>query len=153
MSAPELAAKPMPVSCFAPPLTDELLAGYAARIDALPDSQGALRDVMRTCLAAVRLWWELPESPADPEEPKLAVLHRGRDVRVPLTKLTPDIQKALFDAIPWAHELKAMKELVDGLDQSTPEGHVLKAVASHLLWHVCEFERDREPLTLDRLPE
>lgn len=149
MTPTKLETKPMPVACFAPPLTDELIARYEAVAAALPDARGEVRDALRECLKAVRLWWELPESAGDRDDAHLAIRHRGRDVRVRLTSLTPDLREKLYDAIPWPYEIAAMQRLFDAIDPAERE---LRDAAFHLLWVVKELNADREPLTQDKLP-
>lgn len=150
MPAAEMTAKPFPVACFAPPLTDDLIARYAALADSLPDSRGDVRDAMRECLAAVRLWWELPESKGTPKDQSVEVKHRGKDTLVKIVSLAPDLVKQLWDAVPWPYELDAMQSLFDRID---PAERGLRDAAFHLLWFARELSNDREPLTADNLPE
>lgn len=148
-AAPTLESKPMPVACFAPPLTDGLLAAYEKLANSLPDARGDVRDAMRECLAAVRAWWELPVSAGSADDQSLATRHRGKDVRVKLTSLTPELVKTLWDAVPWPYELDAMQALFDRIDPAEKE---LRDAAFHLLWHARELCLDREPLTQEKLP-
>lgn len=144
----EMTSKPFPVACFAPPLTDDLIARYAALAGSLPDSRGDVRDAMRECLAAVRLWWELPESKGGPKDQSVEVRHRGAGTLVKLVSLTPDLVSDLFDAVPWGYELDAMQALFDRIPADERE---LRDAAFHLLWHARELCLDREPLTRDAL--
>lgn len=126
---------------FAPPLTDEKLAEYKAMIDALPaDSQ--VKDVCGKLYACTLQWWELPES-VDTATRK----HQsGRGV---ITELDADVQKKLWDAIPWDYELQVYAKVLEGISNETDKP--LRDAAHHLLWHVCELNLDREPLTADKL--
>lgn len=164
MPTAEMTAERMPVACFAPPLTDALIDRYAALADALPDSRGDVRDAMRECLAAARLWWELPESNGTPKDMSVEVKHRGKDTLVKIVCLTPDLVQKLWDAVPWGYEIAAMSKLFGrafhGIDPDTGEQiHepwiMDKAVcdaAFHLLWFARELALDREPLTQEKLP-
>ncbi len=145
----ELKAERMPVACFAPPLTDGLIAKYEALANGLPRERYDVRDAMRECLAAVKFWWELPESKGDRDDRSLAIRHRGRDARIKVTSLTPDLVERMWDAVPWGYELDAMQSLFDRID---PAEKPLRDAAFHLLWFARELERDREPLTADKLP-
>ena len=87
---------------FAQPLSDELLAEYEQLAEEAPT---LIRDVMRALLVPVKLWWSLPESTGD------GIPHAsGRGV---IVKLDNAIQKALWESIPWEHEIKAMASVVD----------------------------------------
>ena len=126
-------------ACLAPPLTDELLAAYAVLAD---DAGGPVGDAMRTLLGCSRAWWDAPES--DLQAIGEAVSSSGR--RAPVVPLTDDLKAALFDAIPWGHELRAMAVLFDEI----PLGP-LRDAAHHLLWFANELNLDREPITSDKL--
>lgn len=149
MPTAEMTAKPMPVACFAPPLTDDQIAAYEKLANGLPDSRGDVRDAMRECLAAVKLWWELPESKGSAKDQSVELRHRGQETLVKLVSLTPDLVQKLWDAVPWGYELDAMQSLFDRID---PAEKGLRDAAFHLLWHARELCLDREPLTRDRLP-
>lgn len=144
---PTLHTTQLPVACFAPPLTDALLARYETVIAALPASP--VGDAMRACLAPVKVWWDLPESKADPDKPRLKILHRGRDVSVVIRDLEPGIAAALFDAIPWGYELEGIERLFDAIPAAQKE---LRDAAFHLLWYAKELNLDREPVTQADLP-
>lgn len=144
-----LQSRPMPVACFAPPLTDEKLARYKVISDELPES-GGLRYAFLECLKAVELWWELPESKGGRKDQTLDIKHRGRDVGVKVTTLTPDLTRQLDPAVPWDYELAAMGKLFDTIDPVADKE--LRDAAFHVLWLATELERGREPLTLDKLP-
>src|SRR6185369_1912073 len=92
--------------CFAPPLTDELLAHDKALADALPPSP--IKDAMNALLACVLKWWELPEStsPGIPHE-------SGSGFKV---ALHPDVAAALDDHIPWQHEIESYKTLFESVE-------------------------------------
>jgi hypothetical protein len=159
---PPVSTNTIPVACFAPPLTDELLDHYAALADAAP---GPVRDAMGECLAAVRAWWDLPEStrqdverwtlnqppPNLPPEKRerFAASVAGRPKGFTVVPLEESHVKALWDLVPWRYEIEAMQGLFDGID---PVGaKELRDAAFHLLWFVTELERDREPVTQDKL--
>jgi hypothetical protein len=146
----QLTMKPLPVACFAPELTDERLARYEVLANALPDSRGEVRDAMRECLAAAKLWWQLPESKGDRKDQSLDVRHQNKDRSVKLTSLTPDLVEQLWDAVPWPYELDAMQSLFDRTFQGREEAE-LKDACFHLLWFARELCLDREPLTQEKL--
>lgn len=125
---------------FAPPLSDEILAQYKAMIDALPAS--ALKDGLLVLHNCASKWWEQPES-------------QGAGTRHPLgvatiVPLDEPIAAALWDHIPWKEEIDAIRRLVRAIpgDQNHKP---LRKCANHLVWHARELEKDREPLTNDKL--
>lgn len=122
---------------FAPPLSDEQLAAYKALAES---TAGPVGDAMRTLLKCCLNWWNLPESTT------VSKLHSsGRGQIVPLDE---PIKAALYDDIPWDHELAAIQSLFDGI----PAGHkALRDAAFHCLWVVKELNLDREPITADKL--
>lgn len=125
---------------FAPPLSDDLLAQYRARAEAL-EPQSPIRDAMLKLLAACEVWWELPESNGS-GRPHAS----GKGV---IIDLEPEHVLALWDHVPWDWELKAYGILFDKID---PVGERdLRDAAYHLLWHGWELYLDREPLTADKL--
>ena len=126
--------------CLAPPLSDEKLAAYADLATGQPD--GPVRDAMCCLLDCVKIWWELPES-TEASTPHLA--GKGR-----IVPLTADLKAKLFDAIPWDHELAGIQTLFDALPNDPGPAKQLRDAAFHLLWHVKELNRDREPITLDK---
>jgi len=125
---------------FAPPLSDETLAGYAARIAALP--VGPVRDACETLLACCSRWWELPEPEGTPTHAHPSGLGR-------IVTLDPAHALALDSHIPWAHELAATQTLIDGISAETDKP--TRDMAFHLLWHVKELDLGREPMTTDKL--
>lgn len=143
----EMSSVQIPVACFAPPLTDELLAKYEGLAAGLATSP--LKDALLECLTPVKLWWDLPESKADPDKPKLRILHRGEAASVAVRDLEPEFAAALFEAIPWDHEIEGIERLFDAIPV---EQKALRDAAFHLLWHVKELNLDREPLTQAALP-
>ena len=125
--------------CLAPPLSDEKLAAYLALATSQPN--GPVRDAVCALLDCVKFWWELPESTeAGKDHPS------GKGKIVPLTD---DLKANLFDLIPWDHELDGIQALLDKLP-SEGSAAALRNAAFHLLWHVKELARDREPITLDK---
>lgn len=149
MTPVALESKPLPVACFAPPLTDDLIAAYEKVANSLPDARGDVRDAMRECLAAVTLWWELPESKGSAKDQSIELRHRGQETLVKVVSLTPDLVQRLWDAVPWGYELDAMQALFDRIPAGERE---LRDAAFHLLWHARELCLDREPLTREKLP-
>lgn len=126
--------------CLAPPLSDDKLAAYVNLATSQPD--GPVRDAVCALLDCVKFWWELPESTLE------GVSHpSGRGKSIPLTD---ELKAKLFDLIPWDHELDGIQALLDKLPS---EGNAaeLRNAAFHLLWHVKELARDREPITLDKV--
>lgn len=121
--------KNIPVACFAPPLTDELLAQYRALADALGLDQGAIRDAFRECLAAVEAWWELEESRTPDAVPTMRVLHRGVLGRIAVTPLEAQYVQELWDLVPWPYEVTAMQQLLAGCqaDAARRNGELLAA--------------------------
>lgn len=131
---------------FAPPLTDAKLAAYRDLIDALPPS--AVRDALDTLHKCCAEWWELPESSGTETRPHAVGIGTVVDLDEPS-------KTALYDLIPWAHELNAMGGWTDAtgyhaglFDDLRGE---LRDAAFHLLWHVKELDLDREPITNDKL--
>lgn len=147
--------RPLPVACFAPPLTDELLAQYRQQIDAVTDAE--LKSELDKCYACVAAWWELPVS-AQPPTARTALMHRTdpaaarREIQVAVTPLEPDHVHQLWDVTPWMRELNTLSNGEGtGLFDSLPAGD-LRNAAFHLLWHCKEITLDREPMTNNRLP-
>jgi hypothetical protein len=114
--------------CFAPPLTDKVLAGYAKIIAA--QKKGPVKDAMKALYDCVENWWQLPESKR--EGPHIIVsvptgkkTERGAVVRenktIAVRPLEEEHKEKLDDLIPWEHELEAMKPLFDALPDGTDE--------------------------------
>lgn len=140
----------LPVACFAPPLTDDLLRSYRLLADGLPDSQGDVRDAMRECLKAVETWWNLPESSGNHRhDGDLLITHKGQEALVPVVGLSEELKAKLWDSIPWDYEIDSMDKLFEGIDPVADKP--LRDAAFHLLWHVKELNLNREPLTQDVL--
>ena len=124
---------------FAPPLSDDKLASYKTLIEAQPES--ATKDALGKLLTCVQKWWELPDSDG-------AAASHPATTRMQIVDLTPEIAKTLWDYIPWKEELTAMQALFDVIPATQAE---LRNCAFHLLWFGIELEKDREPLTNDKL--
>jgi hypothetical protein len=132
---------------FAPPLSDETIAAYKARIAALPSSP--VKDACGLLLTCCEKWWALPE----PVGTHTAAHPSGAGIVV---KMQPEHVAALDQHIPWGHELDALggeKEGKPGLfDAIDPvKDAELRNMAFHLLWVVRELNLDREPLTTDKV--
>jgi hypothetical protein len=137
---------------FAPPLSDELLKKYKAMIDAL-DPRSQIRDAMEKLLACCGAWWELPDSKGTVtrEHQVGPISVKGKMIPAPTIVTLEDAhQKALWEHIPWPDELKAMGKLFEKTIDPFGEKPLCDA-AHHLLWHVCELNLDREPITSDKL--
>lgn len=136
---------------FAPPLTDDLLVRYQQLYEALPrDSQ--IRDAMAQLHTCCKLWWELPESghPGVPHPVGPMEGLDGKRYKAPLViSLEDDHMEQLWESIPWKTDLDAMGVLFDSLNPVTQKQ--LRDAAYHLLWHAKELEKDREPITKDKL--
>lgn len=164
----------IPVGCFAPPLTDELLASYVKLIKGCQDDE--IKEALMDCLACVEAWWELPVSTHEPGQP-ITVLHRGKESSFREVPLQDDHVEQLWDVTPWLREVDAMKVLFGRLPtgegysyflpkETLPDGRTvvrerraisdpiakeLRDAAHHLLWYVQELALYREPLTSDVL--
>lgn len=126
---------------FAPPLSDEKLSEYKSLIDGLSNSS-PVKYAMQQLHNCCAKWWDLPES----SETETKNHSSGIGIIVPLET---EIAKALWDHIPWAHEIEAIKILFEEISNDTHKP--LRDAAFHLLWHVIELNLDREPLTVDKL--
>jgi hypothetical protein len=147
----EMKTDRLPVACLAPDLDEAKLAAYQALADALPDGMGEVRDAMRECLRAVKLWWELPQSSARPAHWKTT--HKGKAAEFKVTPLTDELKKALYDAVPWPYELDAMQSLFDRtFADRARHPKPLADACYHLLWFARELCLDREPVTQSALP-
>lgn len=141
-------ATALPVACFAPPLTDTKLARYRELAAALPKTD-PVGDALRSLLACVGLWWELPES--DRPAAKWSITHKGKPATFAVTPLSADLVEQLWAVTPWMHELNVLSTSAgDGLFDAIPPGD-LRDAAFTLLWYAKEISLDREPVTLDRL--
>ncbi len=79
----------------APPFTDEILADYRKRIDALPDDS-PLKQPLDSLWKCCKTWWELPES----QGTKSYSHPSGFGM---IVDLQDDHKKSLWDLIPWDH--------------------------------------------------
>jgi len=113
---------------FAPPLRDELLASYDAQIAALDPKEPAT-DALKTLLACVRAWWEEPESAGNGKP------HPYFGAAAPIVALDQPIAERLWDAIPWDHELEAMKPLLDRYEPEAAARNRNKIEAWHFALH------------------
>lgn len=157
----------LPVSCFAPELTDEKLVEYRGIVSGLPS--GELKDALSQCLACVERWRTLPKSKET--GPKVSVKHRGQNRDVHLVPMGKEKIEQLHDVTPWLNDLNTWdRELASLLPDGTREvpatietekglSHItkgevvdanafaLKTCAKHLIWLAMEITLDREPLT------
>lgn len=133
---------------FAPPLTDEKLESYRSLAMSAPPP---IRDSMLSLLSCVNHWWGLPES-LHPKTPHPNVFHTKKDGTV-TPVMTQPLESAhaesLDPLIPWAHEIEAMKGLFETINPVSQKP--LRDAAHHLLWHVVELDKGREPITSDKL--
>lgn len=173
MPRQELKTDRLPVACFAPPLTDELLAKYRADTDALPI--GPVKDICNECLLGIEAWYRLPESTQEAIE-RFRIKHKGVDQTFSVIPLEHEHVNLLWDLIPWDYELDAMERVLDNLPDGTQEytevvsvdgtgktatrsavrivdqaAFDLKKMSRHLIWYARELCLDREPLTHDKL--
>jgi hypothetical protein len=125
---------------FAPPLSDEKFAAYKALAAGLPPSP--VKDAMAGMIRCCEAWWGLPE-------PAGTAVRAHPSGRGQVVALQADHAAALDDLIPWGYELKAAQELFEGIDPAKDKA--VRDAAFHLLWHVVELDRGREPLTNDKL--
>lgn len=147
-------------ACFAPPLSDELLAKYRALIDDVP--AGPLRAALDTCYQAAEAWWNAPESAKEEvKKIKLDCYRKvvGEDGKETVEKSTKtlsyqamdqEIIAQLFDAVPWDWEMKGIYAVTDEAFDGQPETE-LKTAAYHLRWFAHELSKDREPCTMERI--
>lgn len=115
--------------CFAPPLTDELLTSYDAKINNL-EPQSRARDILQKLLALVWAWWNLPES-------------NGKASRGPFgamaMPLDPKVAEELAELTPWTAELQAYEAALDELDRDAANRNSMKldgwrqAIADHYM--------------------
>lgn len=138
---------------FAPPLTDEILAEYQGLINQVPEKT-QLRDALDRAFSCVSKWWELPESDGVPKPHPVngetgTVNGVTRKLAVQIVPLNEEFQKQLWDDIPWDDEIASWGRLFEGI--SATDNKKLRDAAHHLLWHVVELSRDREPITNDRI--
>ncbi len=92
---------------FAPPLTDEKLASYKSMAEALPPSP--VRDGMLALHACVSHWWTLPDSKGQ-KTPHPS----GMGAIIPLDA---EHQHAIWELIPWEHELAGMSQVFDSIEK------------------------------------
>lgn len=146
---PSATAARLPVACFAPELTDASLKSYEEIVKGT-DPASPVGEALRNLLNCVQEWWALPESKRK-DGVGFELLHKGKRADIVTTPLEEEHKAALWDHIPWEHELVGLSDekgagLFDGLTGD------LRDCAFHLLWHVKELNADREPLTQDKLP-
>ena len=145
-------SKTLPVCCFAPPLTDELLAEYRAMAEVCPYGAEA-GDALKDLVKCVEAWWELPESTRqDVTRWKLYHVPRKEEIEVVETPLEQEHIDALYEVTPWLSELDRLSKPDDtGLFDHMAGDE--RTMAFHLLWYVKELALDREPMSQDKLPK
>ena len=135
------------VACLAPSLTDEKLAEWVEKINAVENGT-ELRDALDTLLKCVLEWWNIRESTEKTIVASTGVANvSGPDVR--LQHFDDELKDLLFETTPWMKELNVLGELFESLDPITQTD--LRNMAFHMLWFAKEICNDREPLTLDRI--
>lgn len=150
MARPQMESKTIPVGCFAPPLSDKTLAEYK---ELIKEADGEIKDELEKLLTCVSAWWHLPEPKKTGREPRLALLHRGEEMEVPIIPMDPAHVEKLDPVTPYMRELNTLSnEAGTGLFDRLRAGP-LRECAFHLLWFAKEITLDREPLTQDKLPE
>lgn len=138
---------------FAPPLSDDRLARYAELVEST-DPETPLGDYARQLLELAEAWWELPESTKKgaPHPVGEMVGRDGRRYAAPLeVPLEEPHREELWGLIPWRPEMDRMGEVFDAIDPVAQKE--LRDCCFHLLWHARELDRDREPITQDKLKE
>lgn len=165
----------LPVACFAPPLTENLLTDYRGLVEKLPT--GEIKDILLKCLVCVEAWWKLPESTRSASQ---TLQFRKLDINqeIGIVPLEAEHVKSLWDVTPYPRETKGWGELLetlpngmksvgyylqtgsDGIERmveqmavADPDAKELRDAAFHLLWHTIEIANDREPMTQDKLKE
>jgi hypothetical protein len=140
--------KHFPVACFAPALSDDLLASYTSLIAKCDDAE--VKDALESLLRPVAAWWALPESRRKDGQ-RVQVKHRGKEIAVEIAPLESAHVTALDKDVPWMRELSLLSnERGTGLFDGLRAGE-LRNAAFHLLWFCKELTLDREPLTVDKL--
>lgn len=124
---------------FAPPLSDEKIARYRELAERAPEGS-FLREALLALLKLILAWWDLPDSQTSPS------VHPSG---APVMGMDPEYSKALYDLVPWDHEMKAYDEEFDKIPP-VGESKELRDAAYHLLWHARELDLDREPITGQR---
>jgi hypothetical protein len=137
----------IPVACFAPPLTDKLLAEYKDLIETIEDPE--VQDEVRKLCDCCEKWWNLPESKET--GPTLRVTHQGEESECSVSPLSDDLIGELWEVTPYMRELNTLSTPKDeGLFDKLPPGDI-RNMAFHLLWYCKEITLDREPMTGDKL--
>jgi hypothetical protein len=131
---------------FAPPLSKEKVAEYQK---AAESAEPRIREVMLKLCRMVEVFQETPESPL-PGQPHPLGAMRTLDGRLVAPQIVPleevEIQR-IWDEVPWDYEIEAYRTLFDSLPADSP----LRTPCFHLLWFATELEKDREPLTNDKV--
>lgn len=105
---------------FAPPLSDETLAAYKTLAEELP-VDSPTRDAMLKLHACCSQWWELPESTGTITQARKHASGVGN-----IIDLDDEHKKALWEAIPWEHELEAYKKLFNKLELDAENRNIRK---------------------------
>lgn len=103
----------IPTACFAPPLTDGMIARYE---ELASNATGPIRGIMQTCLKAVKKWWDLPASVRSDGD-RFVTMRGGKQVTYQVMPLEvehmDDASESgeLWDDVPYDYELDAMHQI------------------------------------------
>ncbi len=144
-------SRTIPVACFAPSLTDEILVNYETLINGMSEEYAEAKDVLRQLLTCVKVWWDLPVSTKQGIGWKIFDTSKQAVVIVQEIPLEDQHVKDLWEVTPWMRELVSLSTpQEDGLFDRLPKGDLYN-MARHLLWYCKEITLDREPMTSDVL--
>lgn len=122
---------------FAPPLD---AAGVAAYRALAASAGGYVGEAMSALCDMVEVFRQTPDSPLE------GVPHRsGVGLVVPLE--AAEVAR-IWDVVPYAEEIEAYRKAFDTIPT---EQKALRDAAHHLLWYAIELEKDRQPLTCDKI--
>lgn len=135
---------------FAPPLSAEKLEEYRG-LAVTSDSPATAEAMLKLC-KMVEVFQQTPPS-MEPGIPhpvgEFRDARNGQLKTVTITPLAQAEKERIFDVVPWAHENEMYAKLFDGINAETHKP--LRDAAFHLLWFAVELEKDREPITNDRI--
>lgn len=123
---------------FAPPLDAAKIAAYRSLGTA---AGGQVGEAVGKLCDMVAIFQQTPVSTAK------GVPHpSGRGI---ITPLEDEEIKRIWDAVPWDTEIAMLRDLFETIDPKASKP--LRDAAFHLLWFAVELEKDREPMTADKL--